>query len=417
MNLVNWLPRALKNAVIRSSLDLFREVYGGPPSMTGETVTWKTALEVSTVLACVRVLADGVCQVPCRVYGEAAGRRVVAAEHPVNGLVSMAPNGWQTSYEFWETMIFHWALLFNAYAFVNRVGSRREVRELVLIEPHRVEVRQRPNLSMEYKVRGDDGTQEIFGQDAIWHLRGPSWNGWMGMEAVKLARDAIGLSISLERGQSEFQKNGARTSGLLAIDEKLSPEKFEFLSAWLDKHMPGGERAGKPIIADQGMKYSTFSMSGVDQQLLETRKHQIEEICRGFRVMPIMVGHADKTATYASAEQMFLAHVVHTLMPLYRRIEQSADVNLLSEQDRKAGLYTKFNPNALMRGAAKDRGEFYAKALGSGGGKGWMTQNDVRALEELDRSDDPAADELAQPLGGTATPPADDPSTGDSNDP
>jgi phage portal protein BeeE len=120
--------------------------------------------------------------------------------------------------------------------------------------------------------------------------------------------------------------------------------------------------------------------------------------------MPIMVGFSDKAATYASAEQMFLAHVVHTLMPWYQRIEQSADVNLLTEAQRMAGMYVKLNPNALMRGAAKDRAEYYAKALGSGGTKGWMTQNDVRSLEEMDRSDDPEADMLPQP---TTSKPAD----------
>jgi HK97 family phage portal protein len=161
------------------------------------------------------------------------------------------------------------------------------------------------------------------------------------------------------------------------------------------------------MIADRGASYSPFTMTGVDQQLLETRKLQVEEICREFRVMPIMVGQSDKASTYASAEQMFLAHVVHTLMPWYQRIEQSADVNLLSDEQRKAGFYTKLNPNALMRGAAKDRAEYYAKGLGSGGAKGWMTQNDVRDLEDMDRSDDPKANELPQPA--PAKPPVKNP--------
>jgi phage portal protein BeeE len=125
--------------------------------------------------------------------------------------------------------------------------------------------------------------------------------------------------------------------------------------------------------------------------------------------MPIMVGQSDKAATYASAEQMFLAHVVHTLMPWYQRIEQSADVNLLSEEQRNAGFYTKLNPNALMRGAATDRAEYYAKGLGSGGGKGWLTQNDVRSFEDMDKSDDPKADELPQPVEKPA--PIDKPQT------
>jgi HK97 family phage portal protein len=273
-------------------------------------------------------------------------------------------------------------------------------------------VKQKPDLSLEYKVTTENGAATTFGRDAIWHLRGPSWNSWLGLEAVKLAREAIGLAITLEQAQAEFQKNGAQSSGVLATKDKLSPERFELLSAWLDKHLPGGDRFGKPMIVDNAATYTGTSITATDQQLLETRKHQIEEICREFGVMPIMVGFSDKAATYASAEQMFLAHVVHTLSPWYQRIEQSADVNLLSEEEHAQGFYTKFTPNALMRGAANDRASFYAKGLGAGGTKGWLTQNDVRGFEEMDRSDDPEADKLPQPTGKTAAPA--DP-TGDPN--
>lgn len=154
------------------------------------------------------------------------------------------------------------------------------------------------------------------------------------------------------------------------------------------------------MVLDDGAKWTPLGMSSADAQLIETRKHQIEEICRHFRVMPIMLGHSDKTTTYASAEQMFQAHVVHTLMPWFVRIEQSADLNLLTDEQEAAGMYVKFMPNGLMRGAARDRSDFYSKALGSGGTKGWMTQNDVRRAEDMDPIDDPAANELPQPTGG-----------------
>lgn len=366
---------------------------------TGASVTWKTALDVSTVLACVRVISNGVAQVPFRLYRDS--RSTGAVDHPLYRIIYRRPNSWQTSFEFRETMMFHVLLLGNAYAFVNRVGRERKVREIVPLDPQQVTVTQNNDYSLEYMVTGIDGKQQMFPADAIWHWRGPSWNSWMGLDAVKSARAAIGLTVALEKGQWDFQKNGAKTSGLLSTANKIAPEKFEFLAAWLDRHSPGGDRAGKPMILDDGGKYAPFTMSGVDQQLIETRKHQIEEICRHFGVMPIMVGHADKTATYASAEQMFLAHVVHTLSPWYERIEQSADVNLLTQEDIQQGYYTKFTANALMRGAAKDRGEFYAKALGAGGTKGWMTQNEIRALEEMDPSDDPEADKLPQPTNAT----------------
>jgi HK97 family phage portal protein len=144
-------------------------------------------------------------------------------------------------------------------------------------------------------------------------------------------------------------------------------------------------------------------MSGLDAQHLETRKFQIEEVCRFFDVMPIMVGYSDKATTYASAEQMFLAHVVHTLSPWYARIEQSADVNLLTEKERASGLYFKFVPAGLLRGAAKDRSEYFAKALGAGGGPAWMTQDEVRALEELN----PFGGEASRLPPRSGTPPTD----------
>lgn len=356
---------------------------GLPTARSGANVTAETALYVSTVLACARVYMNGTAQVPFRLMQVTGGLRAPAVDEDLYKLLSRKPNPWQTSYEFRETITLHAMLTGNAYIFVNRVGIGRTIKELIPLEPKRVEVKRRPDLTLEYKVSNENGASQMFEADAIWHLRGPSWNSWLGLDIIKLAREAVGLAMTLEHSQAEFQRNGAQNSGVLATKEKLSPDRFNFLSAWLDKHMPGGERFGKPLIADDSATYTNTGFSAVDQQLLESRKLQIEEICREFGVMPIMVGYSDKAATYASAEQMFLAHVVHTLSPWYKRVEESADANLLTEDQRDAGLYTKFFPNALMRGAAKDRSEFYKAALGDTQRPGWMVKNEVRELEDL----------------------------------
>ena len=403
------LHRIIGFAAKMTSLELFREVYGGGRESTaGVTINTQAALETATALACGRVISEGCAQTPWHLMQERDGRKQVA-DDPLDYVLYRRPNPWQTSFEYRETVLLHAIFCGNAYSFINRVGIGREIRELIPIEPGRVTVKQLANLSLQYRVTADTGEAKDFGQDAIWHLRGPSWNSWMGLDAVKMARNALGLAISLEQGQAEFQKNGAKVTGAVSVDGRLDKAQFEQMSAWLDRHQIGGDRSHKPLIADRNAKFLPMTMTGVDQQLIETRRHQIEEICRHFRVMPIMVGHYDKSSTYASAEQMFLAHVVHTLMPWYQRIEQSADVNLLSEEQRRLGLYTKINPNALMRGAAKDRAEYYARGLGSGGGKGWLTQNDVRGFEDMDRSDAPEADELAQSAKNepAGSPPAD----------
>jgi HK97 family phage portal protein len=231
----------------------------------------------------------------------------------------------------------------------------------------------------------------------------------MGLEAVVLARESIGLAMAIETQQAETHRNGARVSGMYSVKEKMGPEKFEQLSKWLARFKQGGDKAGEPLILDQEAKFQSFQMTGVEAQTLESRKHQVDEICRQFRVMPIMVGQADKTATYASAEQMFIAHVVHCLLPWYERWCMSADINLLSEADRRAGYHTKLNPNALMRGSAKDRGAYYAQALGAGGAQPWMKQDEVRALEDMDPVGG-KADELGQ--GAMQPNPAPPPSQG-----
>jgi HK97 family phage portal protein len=382
--LFGWLASASSRTEQKmTSRDLEHLLRGGRVSSSGAVVNWQTALQVTTVLACCKVIAEGIAQVPWKVHLGVGGGSA-AAEHPLYDLIYRQPNGWQTSFEFRETLAFHVLLTGNAFAWKGLVGSRRELRSLEPIEPGRMTVQHENDGTLRYFEQRLSGERVEHDPDTIWHIRGPSWNSWLGLEAVTLAREAIGLAMAIETEQAETHRNGARISGMYSVKPPMGPDKFEQLSNWLARYKQGGDKAGEPLILDNEAKFQAFQMTSVEAQTLESRGLQVEEICRTFRVMPIMVGHSDKTATYASAEQMFLAHVVHCLMPWYERWCASADVNLLTAQDRQKGYYTKLNPNALMRGAAKDRAEFYSKALGAGGAPAWMKQDEIRVLEELD---------------------------------
>jgi HK97 family phage portal protein len=386
-----FAPRANGEAKLTSA-DLARLIQRGTMSGSGVHITWDKALQVTTLLACARVLAEGVSQVPWKVHQGVAGS-VEVRDHPVYDLIYRQPNPWQSSFEWREQVMFHTVLSGNAFVHKLRVGSERRLASLEPFEPGFMRVERELDGRIRYFHRPEGGSEREIPADEVWHIRGPSWNGWLGLDITRLAREALGLSLATESAHADLHKGGARISGIYTVDNNLTPEKFAQLSAWMDQFKAGGKREGETLLLDNGAKFEKTSMTGVDAQHLETRRYQVEEVCRAMRVMPIMVGQSDKTATYASAEQMFLAHVVHTLMPWYERLEQSADINLLTPQDRADGLYTKFNPNALMRGAAKDRGEFYAKALGAGGTPAWMTQDEVRGLEELAPRGGPA-DEL-----------------------
>lgn len=392
-----------------SSADLARMLQSGTLSRSGERITWETALKVMTMLACTRVLAEGVAQVPFKVR---RGVRTEATDHPAYTLLYRKPNPWQTSFELRETMMFHTVLGGNAFIRKLRVGSARRLASLELFEPGYMRVKRDDDGRIRYWHRPEGGSEvEIPAQD-VWHLRGPSWNSWLGLDITRLARDALGLSLSTESAHADLHRGGARVSGIYTVQNQLTAEKFEQLAAWMDQYKSGGKREGETLLLDNGAKFEKTQMSGVDAEHVATRRFQIEEVCRAMRVMPIMVGQADKSATYASAEQMFLAHVVHTLLPWYERIEQSADINILSDEDLRSGLYTKFTPNALMRGAAKDRAEFYAKALGAGGTPAWMTQDEVREREELE----PKGGNAAELSRGAMNPKGKDQSEEDDDD-
>jgi HK97 family phage portal protein len=381
-----------KSGSVTDSLELFREIYGGRASKSGQTINLDTAFKVSVAFACLKVLSQGGAQVPFKLFRETevAGmtHRAAAKDHALYDLVATAPNDWTTSFEFRETLILH-AAMGNAYAFKNR-GSGGKMLEMILLDPSKVEKVQADDYSIAYKVTGKSGAVQIFPGESIWHVKGPSWNGLLGMETLNVAREALGLAIAIEDSQSKLHAKGVRPSGTYSVEGTLDPKQYRDLKAWIDKEFAGAENSGAPMILDRGAKWLTQTMTGIDAQQLETRKFQIEEVCRFFGVMPIMVGYSDKAATYASAEQMFISHVVNTLSPWYARVENSADLHLLTKKERASGLYFKFMAAGLLRGAATDRADYYAKALGSGGSTPWMVADEVRALEELN------------PLGGAA---------------
>lgn len=375
------------------------------PAKSGQTVNYETALQVTAVLACCQVLCNGVAQVPFRVMKARPGGRGADPDprHPLYRLLNRRPNSYQTSFEFRSTIVLHLALARNAFVYISR-GSGDRILELIPLEPGRVTVTRNRDLSLSYKVSAEDGEAAPFTltQNEMWHLRGLSWNGWMGMEAVRLAREAIGLSLALEEAHSRLHANGVQPGGTYAVDGKLSDEQHTKLTGWIKKHAAGENRGG-PLVLDNGAKWLAQQMSGVDAQHVETRRHQVLEVCRAMNVQPMMVFAVDRP-TYASAEQLFTAHAVHGLGPLYELIEQSADVFLLGVDD-DTGHYCHLDPRGLMRGSMKDQGEYYAKALGSGGSRPWMTQDEIRDEVDLTPKGGPA-DELLDPAGAAPTSPA-----------
>jgi len=379
-----------------SGYDILRDIagYAGRITKTGKSVTVDSAIEVSAVIACARVRSNGIAQVPLKLMRESKDGRtkLPATDHPLYRILSARPNDWQTSFEYLQSLAMHFILCGNHFSFINR-SNRDGIMELIPFTPGAVTVKRADDFTLTYEVRAANGSTQVFPAKAIWHVKGPSWNTWMGLEGVHIAREAIGLAMATEESQARFHKNGVRMSGTYSVDGTLKDEQYRSLKKWIDDNYAGADNAGGAMLMDRGAKWLSTQMTGVDAQHLETRKFQIEEVCRHMNVNPIMVFAESKNTTYASAEQMFLSHVVHTLSPDYSMLEQSIDANLLTDADRADGLFSNFVDAGLLRGSIETQKDVI---LGYVNG-GLMTANEGRALLDFNPDANPESDKLRIP--------------------
>lgn len=343
---------------------------------SGVAVNIDSALKVSTVLACARVLANGISQIPLKVYREdASGSKLPAKDHPAYKLLWRRPNDWQTSFELRQCMMLHAVLRGNAYAYIGRGGAQRKLREIIPLVGN-VVVDQAADWSLTYRVTDQMGVTTSYARESILHLRGPSWNGFAGMDAIQTAREAIGLAIATEEAHARLHSNGSRPGGLISFDTELSPEARASMKRAAAEDAAGLRNAFRTMVLDNGAKWTPFAMTGVDSEHLNTRRFQIEEIARDLGVFPQMIGHTDKTATFASAEAFFLAHVIHSLEPWIENWQQSLARDLFPDED---DITAEFSVQGLLRGDHKTRAEFYASGIVNG----YFTRNETRRWENL----------------------------------
>lgn len=372
----------------------WQEMAGWMSTVTGKAVNVRTAIQVATVFACCRVIGNGMAQVPLKLMKESAdGKiRVPAKSHPLYKLLSLKPNDWQTAFQFRQMLAWHVELCGNAYVFKNRSVTGK-ILELIPFAPGQVSVRRDTGLQLFYDVVGLDGTFHTFKKDQIWHLRGPTMDGFIGLEVVHLAREAIGLAMTAEESVAQLHKNGVRNSGVYSVEGTLSEKQHKDLTAWVNSNFAGVQNTGKAMILDRAAKFLNTSMSGIDAQTLETRKMQIEQICSFFGVLPIKIGFSDKTATFASAEEFNRAHREDCLSPRWESFEQSAAVSLLTDQEQEQGYYFNHVEEGMIRGSVKDTKD---AILGYVNG-GLLTTNEGRALLDRNPDGDPASDKLRIP--------------------
>ncbi len=339
---------------------------------SGKSVNARTAIQVSTVYACVRVIAETVASLPFSVFEQDKTGSQKALDHPLYRILHDEPNPEMTSFVWREAMLTHLLLWGNSYSQILRAG-RGSVIGLYPLLPDHMEVDRDDKGKLTYTYSTTSGEQVKLRPEDVLHIPGLGFDGIMGYSPIAVERNAVGLSIAAEEFGGKFFGNGATPSGILTHPNTVKNPKA-LRESWMEAY-GGSSNANRVAILEEGMTFTRISMPNNEAQFLETRKFQVEEICRIYRVPPHMIADLEH-ATFSNIEHQSIDFAVHCIRPWLVRIEQSVNRALFSEKE-KGRFYCQFNLDGLMRGSYKERMEGYA----IGRQNGFLSANDIRRLE------------------------------------
>jgi HK97 family phage portal protein len=358
----------------------------GMVTASGQRVSPEHAMQLTAVYSCVKVLAETLAQLPLHLFRRLDDEgKERAFNHPLYNILHNRPNQWQTSYEWREMMQGHATLRGNGYSKIIASGNGR-IMQLIPMHPDHVKLEMLSDTNWRYHHTLLDGTTEILTRGEVFHIRGLSYNGILGINPIEAEREAVGIGIASQEYGATFYKNGAVPGGVIEweghFDGKTETGKkfkqsFQESQTGLNRH--------KTAVLERGMKYHELALKHTDAQYLETRKFQTEEIARIFRVPPHKIGHLERS-TNNNIEHQSIEFVTDTMMPWLVRWEQAITRDLIV---RENDFFAEFSVDGLLRGDSKSRAEFYSKAIASG----WMMRNEARVKENMNKKDG-----LSEPL-------------------
>ena len=344
-----------------------------------QRISTETAMKYSAVFACVRVLSETLASMPAMLYRKKKnGDREVRNDLAVYDILHNAPNDEMSPFNFKEACMV--ALNTGGNAVCERLVSANG--ELVGLYPYGWQMvaidRDRETGKLVYKIKGDTRKEKVLSRDQVLHIPGLSYDGITGLSPIQYAASAVRLGLSYEQFGVNFYQNGANASGVVKFPGVMSDASFDRFKADFAKNYQGLVNTGRPIILEGGGEFQQLTIKPADAQLIESKKFQIEDIARVYRVPLHLIQDLDR-ATFSNIEQQSLEFVMYTMLPWFKRWEEAVNSQLLTRQERQAGYYVEFKLDALLRGDAKSRAEAYA----TGRQWGWLSVNDIRKLENM----------------------------------
>lgn len=368
----------------------FWRYWGGGDNYAGKSVNQQSALQLSTVWACVRLLAETIATLPLNLYAiDRQGKASIAYGDRLYTILHDSPNADMSAVDFWESLMAAILLWGNSYCRKDRLGNG----DLVGLTPLRPELmtvfRDRETGDLVYRYSAQAGRIDFDPSD-IFHVKGFSLDGLVGLSPVAFARNSMGAAMAIEEAAAVTFSRGMRPAGVLSTEQILKKDVRDAIEAKLVEKFAGAMNAGKVFVAEAGLKYQQVTMNPEDAQMLQSRSFSVEELCRWYRVPPFMVGYTEKTTSWGTGlEQQNIGFLTYSLRPYMKRIEQAIWKSLIPPNLRPT-RFAEYNLEGLLRADSAARAALYASASQNG----WMTRNEIREKENQPRVDDANADKL-----------------------
>ncbi|KAB2902140.1 MAG: phage portal protein [Burkholderiaceae bacterium] len=343
---------------------------------SGQTVTTRTALQLSAAWACVRLIAETLSTLPMGLYRTRPdGSKELATNHALYNLLRSQPNADMSAVDFWQAILASLLLWGNAYA--EKRYSAGVITSIDFLNPERITRRRLKSGAIEWKY--DDpitGRVRVIPEAAMWHIPAFTLDGQVGISPIRMGANVIGSAIAADKASAHTFTSGMKSSGLVTTGASvLKPDQREDIR----QHVKKVSDTGGVMVLEMGMGFQQLNMNPQDAELLSTRGFNVEEICRWFRVPPFMVGHSEKNTSWGTGiEQQMIAFIIFVLRPWCVRVEQSIRRNLLTPVERLTHS-SEWALEGLLRGDSAARAAFYSQMVQNG----VMTRDDVRRLENL----------------------------------
>lgn len=350
----------------------------------GSGVSVESAMGLSAVYSCIGVLGRSMGQLPLHVMRRDANGFVSrATDHPVYYLLHDEPNPFQTSYDWRESGMVHVSGWGNHYTEIVRHPRSGEVRELGLIRPWESNLVKTTSGRHTYAVTSDDARGRAVSPEDMIHIKAIGSDGKVGKSPITQCRESFALGLETQGYGNQFFRSGGKPTGIVSVKSQLEEKSWSrLLERWRKSKKEMQSNDNKTLFLPSELAYQSITIPPEDAQFLETRKFSRSEVAGIYNVPAHMINDLEK-ATFSNISEQSIQFVRHTMIPWVVKWEQELNRKLFTEQERRAGYYVKFNLNGLLRGTAKERAEFYSKAIRDG----WMTRNQVRELEDMNQAD------------------------------